>query len=144
MDIHVLDVSGIFSADDLRDTYATLRNEGATAAEAQHVLRHTYGATVRQARAATKGYVPSPVPDLTPEQVAAIEADTAAYAVRLAARHALESVFAAEYDALSPGEQAAVLRDVTTDGGIDDYAEYRRRIGSGNLRAYAAVLLAQK
>lgn len=59
---------------------------------------------------------------------------------KVAAARALADTFGAEYDALDTDEAAALILDCVTDGGIEDYAEYRRNIGAGNLASYARVM----
>ena len=53
------------------------------------------------------------------------------------ATRALASVFGLEWDALTDSDRALIVRDCTTDGGVDDFAEYRLNIGRGNLADYA-------
>jgi hypothetical protein len=56
---------------------------------------------------------------------------------RARVERALAATFGAEWDALNDSDRALIVRDCTTDGGIDDFAEYRRNIGPGNLERYA-------
>lgn len=53
------------------------------------------------------------------------------------ARRALAGVWGAEWIRLSRDDQALVIRDCTEEGGVQDYPEYRRRIGVCNLQSYA-------
>jgi hypothetical protein len=54
-----------------------------------------------------------------------------------ALRAALESVFGREWLRLTESDKALIVRDCTEDGGVQDLAQYRRNIGTGNLEAYA-------
>lgn len=49
----------------------------------------------------------------------------------------LENTFEREWHRLSFADKMLILRDCTEEGGISDFAEYRRCIGTGNLQAYA-------
>ena len=55
------------------------------------------------------------------------------------AARALASTFGAEYDALGLDAVTALILDCVTDEGVEDYAQYRRNIGIGNLASYANV-----
>ncbi len=55
-------------------------------------------------------------------------------------RNGLESVFGREWLRLSHASQELIIRDCTEEGGIDDLAQYRRNIGTGNLESYAKVM----
>ena len=50
----------------------------------------------------------------------------------------LAMVFGPEWIKLSVSDQALIVRDCTEDGGVQDLAQYRRNIGTGNLKAYVA------
>lgn len=52
-------------------------------------------------------------------------------------REGLSRVFGTEWFALSRDDKALIIRDCTEEGGVDDLAQYRRNIGTGNLLAYA-------
>jgi hypothetical protein len=49
----------------------------------------------------------------------------------------LAYVFGRAWLQLSAADQALIVRDCTEDGGVQDYAQYRLDIGTGNLQAYA-------
>ena len=50
---------------------------------------------------------------------------------------ALASAFGLEWATLDPHDKDLILRDVTEDGGVDDFRSYARNIGRGNLASYA-------
>jgi hypothetical protein len=53
---------------------------------------------------------------------------------------ALASVFGREWLRLTASDQALIVRDCTEDGGVQDFAQYRRNIGIGNLESYVKVM----
>ncbi len=53
---------------------------------------------------------------------------------------ALRAVFQREWQDLSQADQYLILRDCTEDGGVDDFPQYRRNIGPGNLASYARTM----
>jgi hypothetical protein len=50
--------------------------------------------------------------------------------------NALDAAFGTEWGTLSDDQQDAIVRDARD---VDDYGEYRRNIGFGNLTGYANV-----
>jgi hypothetical protein len=55
-------------------------------------------------------------------------------------RAALTVVFGPEWLALSAEDQALIVRDCTEEGGVQDFRQYQRHIGVGNLASYAQVM----
>lgn len=55
-------------------------------------------------------------------------------------REALSAVFGSEWFALSSSDKALIIRDCTEEGGVSDFRQYQRNIGTGNLAAYAKVM----
>ncbi len=53
---------------------------------------------------------------------------------------ALESVFGHAWHSLTFADQQLIVKDCTEDGGVQDFAAYRRNIGTGNLQSYANVM----
>lgn len=55
-------------------------------------------------------------------------------------REALSAVFGSEWFALSKDDKDLIVRDCTEDGGVSDFRQYQRNIGTGNLQNYAKVM----
>lgn len=54
--------------------------------------------------------------------------------------NALDSVFGREWLALTYADKQLIVRDCMEDGGVSDFRQYRRNIGTGNLESYAKVM----
>lgn len=55
----------------------------------------------------------------------------------------LDSVFGREWLRLSEADKAVIIRDCIEEGGVTDFAQYRRNIGTGHLDAYARTMHAR-
>ena len=51
-------------------------------------------------------------------------------------RESLSAVFGSEWFALSRDDKALIIRDCTEEGGVTNFRQYQRNIGTGNLLSY--------
>ena len=55
-------------------------------------------------------------------------------------RESLSRVFGSEWFALSRYDKALIIRDCTEEGGVNDFRQYAKNIGTGNLLSYAKTM----
>lgn len=55
-------------------------------------------------------------------------------------REVLLNTFGREWLRLSHADQELIIRDCQEDGGVSDFAQYRKDIGMGHLESYARVM----